>query len=153
MRLTSFSLENYGNFANARLTLDPQPRLPQPHRSHRRTQLQGQNSAAPGLPRPSFGISGQTKMAFRYGYLVCRRGSTRLARPSDSAAVRASATLWWTRPAKGCSASASGWRRAKYRSRVLREDDCCLAVRRTFNAHNCMDCKATCQGSDRWLRY
>jgi uncharacterized protein YhaN len=65
MRLTSFSLENYGNFANARLALDPQP-------GHLNL-IGAPNGGGKTVLRQAFhdllfGISGQTKMAFRHGY-------------------------------------------------------------------------------------
>src|SRR5260370_4628701 len=65
MRLTSCTLENYGNFANARLALDPQP-------GHINVVV-GPNGIGKTVMRQAFhdllfGIPGQTKMAFLHGY-------------------------------------------------------------------------------------
>ena len=65
MRLRSFSLENYGNFADARLALDPEP-------GHINLVLApnggGKTVLRQGFRDLLFGIPGQTKMAFLYGY-------------------------------------------------------------------------------------
>ncbi len=65
MRLTSFSLENYGNFADVRLPLDPRPGLV--------NLVVAPNGGGKTVLRNAFhdwlfGIPGQTKMAFRFGY-------------------------------------------------------------------------------------
>jgi uncharacterized protein YhaN len=65
MRLTSFTLEKYGNFAGAKLALDPRPGCI--------NLLVGPNGVGKGVLRQSvndllFGIPSQTSMAFRYGY-------------------------------------------------------------------------------------
>jgi ABC-type uncharacterized transport system ATPase subunit len=99
MRLTSLSLENYGNFANARLALDPQP-------GHINIAV-GPNGVGKTVLRQAFhdllfGIPGQTKMAFLYGYQGMRlfaEGIDQAARLSRSGGAKVSATPWWTRPA------------------------------------------------------
>jgi uncharacterized protein YhaN len=65
MRLTSFSLKNYGNFADVRLPLDPRPGLI--------NLVVAPNGGGKTVLRNAFhdwlfGIPGQTKMAFRFGY-------------------------------------------------------------------------------------
>ena len=65
MRLTSFTLENYGCFAQARLALDPEPGhvnlVAAPNGS-------GKTVLRQAFRDLLFGIPGQTKMAFLYGY-------------------------------------------------------------------------------------
>lgn len=65
MRLTSFTLENYGCFAQARLALDPEPGhvnlVPAPNG-------RGKTVLRQAFRDLLFGIPGQTKMAFLYGY-------------------------------------------------------------------------------------
>jgi uncharacterized protein YhaN len=65
MRLTSFTLEKYGNFASAKLALDPRP--------GRINLIVGPNGIGKSVLRQSvndllFGIPSQTSMAFLYGY-------------------------------------------------------------------------------------
>ena len=65
MRLTSFSLENYGNFESVRLALDPCP-------GHINLVVAPNGGGKTVLRRAFrdllFGIPGQTEMAFRFGY-------------------------------------------------------------------------------------
>lgn len=63
MRLTSFTLENYGNFRQLALSLDPA----------RINVVLGPNEAGKTVLRTAlrdwlFGIPGQTRMGFRFGY-------------------------------------------------------------------------------------
>jgi uncharacterized protein YhaN len=65
MRLTSFALEHYGNFEAVRLSLDPDP--------GRVNLVVAPNGGGKTVLRQAFrdllfGIPGQTKMAFRFGY-------------------------------------------------------------------------------------
>ena len=65
MRLTSFTLENYGNFDRLELRLDPEP--------GRITLIVAPNGAGKTVLRTAFrdwlfGIPGQTPMGFRFGY-------------------------------------------------------------------------------------
>jgi uncharacterized protein YhaN len=65
MRFTSFTLEKYGNFASARLALDPRPGCI--------NLVVGPNGGGKTVLRQAFhdllfGIPGQTPMAFSYGY-------------------------------------------------------------------------------------
>jgi len=65
MRLTSFSLENYAHFAAVRLSLDPHP--------GRINLVVAPNGGGKTVLRQAFhdllfGIRGQTKMAFQFGY-------------------------------------------------------------------------------------
>jgi uncharacterized protein YhaN len=65
MRLTSFTLEKYGNFASAKLALDPRPGCI--------NLVLGPNGGGKTVLRQAFhnllfGIQGQTPMAFQYGY-------------------------------------------------------------------------------------
>lgn len=65
MRLTSFPLENYGHFAAVRLSLDPRP--------GRINLVVAPNGGGKTVLRQAFhdllfGIRGQTKMAFQFGY-------------------------------------------------------------------------------------
>ena len=65
MRLTSFTLEKYGNFASAKLALDPRPGCI--------NLVVGPNGGGKTVLRQAFhdllfGIPGQTPMAFLYGY-------------------------------------------------------------------------------------
>lgn len=69
MRLTAFSLEHYGNFEAVRLSLDPRP-------GHLNL-IVAPNGAGKTVLRQAFhdflfGIPGQTKMAFRFGYAGMR---------------------------------------------------------------------------------
>ncbi len=69
MRLTAFSLEHYGNFEAVRLSLDPRP-------GHLNLVV-APNGAGKTVLRQAFrdflfGIPGQTRMAFRYGYAGMR---------------------------------------------------------------------------------
>lgn len=65
MRLTAFALEHYGNFASVRLALDPAP--------GRVNLIVAPNGGGKSVLRHAFrdflfGIPGQSKMAFRFGY-------------------------------------------------------------------------------------
>jgi uncharacterized protein YhaN len=69
MRLTSFALENYGNFESVRLSFDPQP--------GRVNLVVAPNGGGKSVLRQAFhdllfGIPGQTRMAFRFGYAGMR---------------------------------------------------------------------------------
>src|SRR5579875_2729964 len=69
MRLTAFALENYGNFESVRLSLDPLP-------GHINL-IVAPNGGGKSVLRQAFrdllfGIPGQTRMAFRFGYAGMR---------------------------------------------------------------------------------
>src|SRR5579884_103438 len=69
MRLTAFALENYGNFESVRLSLDPLP--------GRLNLVVAPNGGGKSVLRQAFrdllfGIPGQTRMAFRFGYAGMR---------------------------------------------------------------------------------
>ncbi|HJU15681.1 MAG TPA: AAA family ATPase [Stellaceae bacterium] len=69
MRLTAFALENYGNFAATRLSLDPDPGCI--------NLVLAPNGGGKSVLRQAFhdllfGIPGQTRMAFRFGYAGMR---------------------------------------------------------------------------------
>jgi energy-coupling factor transporter ATP-binding protein EcfA2 len=99
MRLTSFTLEKYGNFACAKLALDPRPGRINP--------VVGPNGGGKTVLRQAFH---DLLLAFRARprwpfYTVIRgctslpRGSIRAASPSRSGDIRALETLSWTPPA------------------------------------------------------